>query len=66
MSSEQVQSEIAEIVRQMDSEDDPRACLATIKSRIEDYRGAGRPVPEHLLKLERSLTTELIAQSQGR
>ncbi|MFN0219903.1 MAG: hypothetical protein ACKVP4_13940 [Hyphomicrobium sp.] len=59
--------EIAELVQQMEqSEDDPRRCYALVRDRIAAFRQSGAHVPDDLVRLERALMTECMAQSQGR
>lgn len=67
MSQQMGSAEIADLVRQMEqSEDDPRYCYALVKQRIAECRQAGRAVPEDLVRMERSLKLECLAESQGR
>ena len=67
MSQQMGQVEIADLVKQMEqSEDDPRRCYALVKQRITECRQAGRAVPEDLVRMERLLMRECMAQSQGR
>ncbi len=58
---------IADLVQQMEqSEDDPRRCYALVKQRISAFRQSGAKVPDDLVRMERALMTECMAQSQGR
>jgi hypothetical protein len=67
MSAQMGSGDIAELVQQMEqSEDDPRRCYALVKQRITEYKQAGNTVPEDLVRMERSLITECLSQSQGR
>jgi hypothetical protein len=67
MSAQMGSGDIAELVQQMEqSEDDPRRCYALVKQRITEYKQAGNTVPEDLVRMERSLMTECLSQSQGR
>ncbi len=67
MSAQMGSGDIAELVQQMEqSEDDPRRCYALVKQRISEYRQSGSSVPEDLTRMERSLMTECMSQSQGR
>lgn len=59
---EQTKSVLASI----EDSEDPRQAWARVMSRIETLRKTGCDVPEALLVAERHLSTELIAQSQGR
>lgn len=59
--------EIADLVQQMEqTADDPRRAYALVKQRITECREAGRSVPDDLIRLERTLMTECLAESQGR
>jgi hypothetical protein len=67
MSAQMGSGDIAELVQQMEqSEDDPRRCYALVKQRISEYRQSGTTVPEDLTRMERTLMTECMLQSQGR
>lgn len=67
MSQQMGNVEIADIVQQMEqSDDDPRRCYALVKQRIAECRQAGRSVPDDLVRLERSLKLDCLAESQGR
>jgi hypothetical protein len=67
MSAQMGSGDIAELVQQMEqSEDDPRRCYALVKQRISEYQRSGNSVPEDLTRMERSLMTECMSQSQGR
>lgn len=60
-------SGIDDLVQQMEqSEDDPRRCYALVRDRISAVRQSGGKVPDHLVRLERALMAECMAQSQGR
>jgi phosphopantetheine adenylyltransferase len=52
-------------VRINDTED-PRKAWASVKQRMEVLRTAGKPVPEVLIKVERQLMADCMAESQGR
>ncbi len=66
MMSEQMQSEIAELQNRFEELDDPRACYALLKERINTYRARGRMVPEDLQRMERQIMQECLQESQGR
>lgn len=55
-----------ELLAELDDCDDLRDAYARLQARIRAYSAAGRPVPEALLRCERDLMTEFMAQSQGR
>ncbi len=67
MSQQMGNVEIADLVQQMEqSEDDPRRCYALVKQRIAECRHNGRTIPDDLVRMERTLMTECLAESQGR
>jgi hypothetical protein len=67
MSEQMGGGDIADLVQQMEqSEDDPRHCYALVKQRISEYRQSGHSVPEDLVRMEKTLMTECMQQSQGR
>lgn len=58
---------LADLVSQMEqSAEDPRRCYALVRQRIAEMRNAGEIVPDEMVRLERSLMTECLAESQGR
>ena len=66
MTSEQMQSEIAELNLELDTCDDPRLGYRLVQDRIRKYRQAGKAVPEELARLEKQMVNECLAESQGR
>ncbi|MGB3718598.1 MAG: hypothetical protein DIU63_12705 [Proteobacteria bacterium] len=64
--SEGLPADCVELLSELDNFDDLRDAYARVKDRIREYSAAGRPVPEALLRCERQLMTELMAESQGR
>lgn len=67
MSNQMGSGSIADLVQQMEqSEDDPRRCYALVQQRIREYRQSGHVVPDDLVRMEKSLMTECLAESQGR
>lgn len=62
----QMQAEIAELHGLIADIDDPRACAVMVRERIEQYRAAGRAVPDDLSRIEKQLRTECMLASQGR
>jgi len=64
--SDQMQSEIVELNHRFEELDDPRACYALVKERINTYRVRGESVPEGLRRMEQTLMAECLQQSQGR
>lgn len=67
MSQQMGHVEIADLMQQMEqTADDPRHCYALVHQRIEEVRQMGASVPEDLVRLERDLLTECLAESQGR
>jgi hypothetical protein len=59
-------TEIAVMLTAIDDHDDPRDAYAMVQARIREYRNAGWSVPEELVRVERSMITEFMAESQGR
>lgn len=67
MSEQMGNHEIADLVEQMEqTADDPRRAYALVKQRIAQVRQMGAQVPDDLVRLERALLTECLAESQGR
>jgi len=63
---QQMKSEIADLSQQMEAMENPRDCYALVRERIQRYKQKGGSVPEELERLERSLLTECLSESQGR
>ena len=63
---DKVPSDCAELFAELDYCDDLRDAYARVQDRIRAYSAAGRPVPDALLRCERDLMTEFMAESQGR
>jgi hypothetical protein len=59
-------AEIAVLLTTIDDHDDPRDAYALVQERIRQYRSAGWSVPEELVRVERTMMTEFMAESQGR
>lgn len=59
-------ADIAVLLTAIDDHDDPRDAYALVQERIRQYRSAGWSVPEELIRVERSMITEFMAESQGR
>ncbi len=66
MTSDQMQSEIVELNSRFEELDDPRACYALLKERINSYRARGGSVPEAMQHMERVLLQQCLEESQGR
>jgi hypothetical protein len=60
------QTDIKVLLTSIDEHDDPRDAYALVQERIREYRSAGWSVPEELIRVERSMMTEFMAESQGR
>lgn len=58
--------DFAVIMDEIHSADDPREAYAIVQDRINKYRSAGWAVPDDLIRVERNLMTECMAESQGR
>jgi hypothetical protein len=65
-SSKDSGAEIAVLLTSIDDHDDPRDAYALLQARIREYRSAGWSVPEELIRVERTMMTEFMAESQGR
>lgn len=63
---QQMASEIASLSQQMEAMESPRDCYALVRERIQRYQQMGGQVPTELARLEKSLLTECLAESQGR
>ena len=63
---EKLPSDCVELFAELDHCEDLRDAYARVQARIRAYSAAGRPVPEALLRCERHLMTEFMAESQGR
>jgi hypothetical protein len=59
-------ADIAVLLTSIDAHDDPRDAYAMLQARIGEYRSAGWSVPDELIRVERSMMTEFMAESQGR
>lgn len=66
MSSEQMQSEIAQLNNEIDECDDPRLGYRLVQDRIRAYRQNGRAVPDELARLEKQMVAQCLEESQGR
>jgi hypothetical protein len=65
-SSQDASADIAVLLTTIDDQDDPRDAYALLQERIRQYRSAGWSVPDELVRVERSMMTEFMAESQGR
>jgi hypothetical protein len=66
MARSKPESELAVLLTAIDEQDDPRDAYALVQERIEQYRVGGWSVPEDLIRVERTMMTEFMAESQGR
>lgn len=64
--TEQMQSEIANLSREIEQIDDPRQSYAMVRERIRQIRQRGIEVPAELSNLEKSLAADCLSESQGR
>lgn len=46
--------------------EDPRACYLVVRQQMEALSASGQDIPDDLIRLDRSIQVECIAQSQGR
>lgn len=66
MTSEQMQSEIAQLNSELDTCEDLRHGYRLVQERIRKYRQSGIAVPEDLARIEKRMLSECLAESQGR
>jgi hypothetical protein len=59
-------TDIAVLLTSIEGYDDPRDAYAVVQERIREYRSAGWSVPEELIRAERTMMTDFMAESQGR
>lgn len=64
--SEKLYEDFSVVMDEIQSADDPRQAYAIVQTRIRQYRSAGWAVPDDLIRVERNLMTEFMAESQGR
>lgn len=64
--TEKLYEDFAVVIGEIHSTDDPREAYAIVQDRIREYRSAGWAVPDDLIRIERNLMTEFMAESQGR
>jgi len=64
--AEKLYEDFAVIMDEIHSADDPREAYALVQDRINEYRSAGWAVPDDLIRVERNLMSECMAESQGR
>ena len=65
MAQAQMQQSMS-VMDEVDSADDPRQAYVRLQREIRSHQENGRPVPEDLKRLERLLSDECRAMSQGR
>jgi hypothetical protein len=64
--SEKLREDFTVLMTKIEDEDDPRAAYAIVQDRIQEYRTAGWAVPDDLIRVERKMMTDFMAESQGR
>jgi hypothetical protein len=64
--TEKLQEDVTVLLTRIEGEDDPRQAYAMVRSRIQEYREAGWAVPDTLIRVERKMMTDFMAESQGR
>ena len=64
--TEKLYEDFAVIMGEIEDADDPRDAYAIVQDRIQVYRLAGWAVPDDLIRVERNLMTDFMAESQGR
>lgn len=57
---------ITEILSGLEAGEDPRVVMERLNKQIVDFQRAGKDVPARLMRLSQALTSECVAQSQGR
>jgi hypothetical protein len=64
--AENFHEDLTVLLGEIDQVDDPREAYAMVQDRIQDYRRAGWAVPDDLIRVQRTMMTEFMAESQGR
>lgn len=64
--TEKLYEDFSGLMTEIEAQDDPRDAFALVQDRIQEYRSAGWAVPEDLVRVERTMMTDFMAESQGR
>ena len=64
--TEKLYEDFSSLMTEIEAQDDPRDAFALVQDRIQEYRSAGWAVPEDLVRVERTMMTDFMAESQGR
>lgn len=64
--TEKLYEDFSGLMTEIEAKDDPRDAFALVQDRIQEYRSAGWAVPEDLVRVERTMLTDFMAESQGR
>ncbi len=64
--TEKLYEDFTVLLTEIETTEDPRAAFAIVQDRIREYRSAGWAVPDDLIRVERTMMTDFMAESQGR
>lgn len=64
--TEKLYEDFSGLMSEIEATDDPREAFALVQDRIREYRSAGWAVPDDLVRVERTMMTDFMAESQGR
>ncbi|MGH8596127.1 MAG: hypothetical protein ACREXT_05665 [Gammaproteobacteria bacterium] len=64
--TEKLYENFAVLMTEIETTDDPREAFAIVQDRIREYRSAGWAVPDDLIRVERTMMTDFMSESQGR
>lgn len=64
--TEKLYEDFSGLMSKIEATDDPREAFALVQDRIREYRSAGWAVPDDLVRVERTMMTDFMAESQGR
>ncbi|MEL6298676.1 MAG: hypothetical protein AAFQ45_08910 [Pseudomonadota bacterium] len=59
-------SEIKTIIESVHEQDDPRESVRLLDEEIDARKADGRPVPQDLIKVRKSVHLDCMSESQGR
>ena len=64
--TEKLYEDFSSLMSEIQAKDDPREAFAIVQDRIQEYRSAGWAVPDDLVRVERTMMTDFMSESQGR
>ena len=64
--TEKLYEDFTVLMGEIETMADPREAYAVVQDRIREYRSAGWAVPDDLMRVERTMMTEFMSESQGR